>query len=227
MSRRRRAALLLGLALIVGGLAAADVSRRERALQEQLVPLVDVVTAKKDLRKGKQLAEKDFEVRKIPQRYAPTGVASVRSQLVGARLAVGLSRGGFFTPDVIVSEDLFTGPTSTRRGERAVEVIAFGSAEIITPGVRVDVLVTREHEVEGAGATLALQNVDVLSASAAPKSDSGSRAGLQRVTATLRVTPRQAVYLAAAEAGDRELRLLARAPDDRRQHKDISVSAGS
>ena len=40
MSRRRRAALLLGLALVLGALAASDVARREAALRAQLAPLV-------------------------------------------------------------------------------------------------------------------------------------------------------------------------------------------
>ena len=43
MSRRRRAALLLGLALVLGGLAASDVSRREAALRDQITRLLQFV----------------------------------------------------------------------------------------------------------------------------------------------------------------------------------------
>src|SRR5215207_7069194 len=49
MTRRRRGALLIGLALALGGLAASDVGRREAAVRAQLAPLVDVVVAGRDL----------------------------------------------------------------------------------------------------------------------------------------------------------------------------------
>ena len=44
--------------------------------------------------------------------------------------------------------------------------------------------------------------------------------------ATLRVTVRQAVYLTAAQNFAREIRLLARAPGDRRRQGGTSVGAG-
>ena len=44
--------------------------------------------------------------------------------------------------------------------------------------------------------------------------------------ATLRLTLRQAVYLTAAQSFAREVRLLARAPGDRRGAPAISVSGG-
>jgi pilus assembly protein CpaB len=78
---------------------------------------------------------------------------------------------------------------------------------------------------EGAGGrdgstTLALEDVEVLSAASAPAAESGSGAGaapLPRVSVELRVSVRQAVYLAAAQAFARELRVLPRAPGDRRR----------
>ena len=56
MTRRRRAALLLGLAVVLGALAASDVARREAALRAQLAPLVDVVVARRSLADGRRLA---------------------------------------------------------------------------------------------------------------------------------------------------------------------------
>ena len=51
------------------------------------------------------------------------------------------------------------------------------------------------------------------------------RAGTARVTASLRVTLHQAVYLAAAQSFARELRLLPRAPGDRgHARRGLSVS---
>jgi pilus assembly protein CpaB len=93
-------------------------------------------------------------------------------------------------------------------------VIATGSPRLVTAGAHVDVLVTRERGSGAAGATtLALEDVEVLAARAARARDD---AGPQ-VAATLRVTVRQAVYLAAAGAFAREIRLLPRAPGDHRR----------
>ena len=103
--------------------------------------------------------------------------------------------------------------TAVRRGERATEVIATGSPRLVTAGAHVDVLVTRERGSGAAGATtLALEDVEVLAARAAPARDGEA----PQVAATLRVTVRQAVYLAAAGAFAREIRLLPRAPGDHR-----------
>src|SRR5690242_14933832 len=134
MNRRRRAVMLIGLALIVGALAAADVASRERALTRQLAPLVDVVVATKDLGKGAEIGSSDLAVKKIPERYAPTGVARVRNELVGARLAIGITRGSFIAPDSLVREQEGREKNLPRRGERAVEVIALGSHKLIRAG---------------------------------------------------------------------------------------------
>ena len=81
------------------------------------------------------------------------------------------------------------------------------------PGGRVDVLVTRDDRPGAPGRTvLALEDVEVLAATDAPAAQDVSGA---RVAASLRVTLRQAVYLAAAQAFARELRLLPRAAGDR------------
>ena len=87
------------------------------------------------------------------------------------------------------------------------EVVAAGPARPDHAGTRVDVLVTREPRPGAPGGTdLALQDVEVLAATPAP-ADSGP----PRIAASLRVTLRQAVYLAAAQSFARELRLLPRA----------------
>ena len=68
----------------------------------------------------------------------------------------------------------------------------------------------------------------MLAASAAPEgSGSSSEAAGPRVAASLRVTVRQAVYLAAAQAFAREIRLLPRAAgDDRHGAAGTEVGAG-
>src|ERR1700761_9442356 len=71
MTRRRRAALLLGLALVLGALAASDVGRREAALRSQLGPDVDVVVARRPLAAGHMLRLADLALRRMPAPYAP------------------------------------------------------------------------------------------------------------------------------------------------------------
>jgi pilus assembly protein CpaB len=211
VSRQRRAALLLGLALVLGALAASDVARREAALREQVGPAVDVLVARRELNAGRRVAAADLAVRHVPERFAPAGAAPVPELLLGRRLAVGVPAG---TPlgEHLLAIDPAAGP-GVRRGERAIDVVATGSPRLVAAGARVDVLVTRERGAGAAGATeLALEDVEVLTARPAPARDG---AGPQ-VAATLRVTVGQAVYLAAAGAFAREVRLLPRAAGDHR-----------
>ena len=95
-----------------------------------------------------------------------------------------------------------------------MELVAAASPALVVAGARVDVLVTRDRGDGGPGSTeLALEDVEVL----APSRAAATEAGGPQVAATLRVTVRQAVYLTAAAAFAREIRLLARAPGDRRR----------
>jgi pilus assembly protein CpaB len=224
VSRRRRAAVLIGLALILGGLAASDVARREAAVRAQLGPAVDVVVARADLAAGRPIAAGDLALRRVPARYAPAGAATVPEALIGQRLAAAVVRGGYLGPGMLATEPDVAGPP-VRKGERAVEVVALGARSLVVPGARVDVLVTRE--VDGgaaAGTELALEDVEVLAARAAPAA-AGDDAG-QRVAATLRVSVRDAVYLAAAQSFAREIRLLPRAAGDRERSGAVTVGPG-
>ncbi len=202
MTRRRRAALLLGLAVVLGALAASDVSRREAALRAQLGPLVGVVVAAGDLDAGRRLRGGDLEVRRIPQRFAPAGGPALPELLLGRRLAVPVPRGAQLAEHQLEREAA-PGP-AIRRGERAVEVVAAGSPELVVAGARVDVLVTREPE---GASQVAVEDAEVLAV----------RAAAENVAVTLRVSAREAVYLAATGALTRDVRLLARAPGDRRR----------
>lgn len=223
MSRARRAALLLGLALLLGGLAASDVARREAALQASLAPLVDVVVADEALSARRRLRLGDLAVRRLPARYAPVGAAAVPAELVGRRLAVPVPSGGPLGNSQLQDAQATAG-APVAHGQRAVEVVGLGSPQLVVAGARVDVLVTRDRDAgTAAGTELALEDVEVLGARAA--TDSGTaRDGAPRVAATLRVSVRQAVYVAAAEAFAREVRLLPRATGDQERLGRMVVS---
>ena len=226
MSRRRRAALLLGLALVLGALAASDVSRREAALREELAPLVDVLVARRPLDAGRRLTREDLSVRRVPERFAPRGGAVVPETMLGQRLAVPVAEGGHVGP-LLLERPEPVGAAGVRRDQRAAEVVAAAAPGTVMAGARVDVVVTRERTDGGGGGTqLALQDVEVLAARPAPATDGGRGSGARQVSATLRVTLRQAVYLAAAGSSAREIRLLARAPGDRRRAPPLVMEAG-
>ncbi len=218
MSRRRRAALLLGLALVLGGLAASDVAQREAVLDRRLGPLRPILVTSAAVPPRARLARQRLSVRPIPARFAPPGALSTPADAEGLRAAVALPAGAYLTSSVLVDPEAAGGTGApVRRGERVAEVVAVAPASLVVPGSHVDVLVTREGRDGTGGRTrLALQDVEVLAASAAEAgSGEGATAG-PRVRASLRVSVRQAVYLAAAQSFARELRLLPRAAGDRR-----------
>jgi pilus assembly protein CpaB len=203
MTRRRRGALLIGLALALGGLAASDVGRREAAVRAQLAPLVDVVVAGRDLPPRRRLAPADLALRRIPARYAPVGAASVPDEVLGRRPVAAVPRGAYLGAGQLEDESA-PRPMKMGRGERAVEVAGAGSPELVVAGAQVDVVVVPER----GAARLALSGAQVLAARPLAAADGAD--GAARVAATLRVTAGQALALSSLEAGAREVRLLAR-----------------
>jgi pilus assembly protein CpaB len=209
VSRRRRGALLLGLALALGGLAASDVARREASMRSQLAPLVTVVTASRDLEPGHSLRASDLALRRVPARYAPIGAGAPPEELLGRSLAAAVPRGGYVGAGQIEREAV-SAVAPVRRGERAVEVAGLAPPELVGPGARIDVLAIPER----GAAEVALEDVEVLRVKPADARDGGAGAGPPRTIATLRVTVRQALYLASLETRPGELRLLPRALGD-------------
>ncbi len=214
MTRRRRALLTIGLAIVLGGFAGADMRRREHALRATIGPSTTVVVAARPLAIGVPLTIEQLAVRSVPRRYAPRDAVDRPELLVGLRPRVAIPAGH----DVGVGA-LDDGPTSVlRTGERIAEIVAVGDVATVRPGVRVDLLVTRDRG-ERAGATrLALENAEVVAAAPAPgdgdaAGGSGGGGGT-RIMVSLRVTVRQAVYLAAAQNFASELRVLPRSPGD-------------
>jgi pilus assembly protein CpaB len=227
MTRRRRAALLVGLALLLGTLAASDVSGREAALRRSLGAPVPVVVARTRLAVGARLDARHLTVRQVPARYAPAAAYASVAALAGMRAAAPLEAGADVVP-AVVDDGTRTAGAPVRPGERVAELVAHGSPELVRAGGRVDVLVTREQG-DGAGSTtLALEDAEVLAARPAGEGDGATRpaeAGAQ-VAISLRVTLRQAVYLAAAQSFARELRVLPRAGGDRR-HGQAGTTVGA
>ncbi|HEX8159398.1 MAG TPA: Flp pilus assembly protein CpaB, partial [Solirubrobacteraceae bacterium] len=222
MSRRRHALLLGGLALVLGGLAASNVAGREAALTRRIGALVDVVVARQPISAGSPIRPTALAVRRVPRRFAPADAIGSPRALSGLRAAVDIPQDTDLTPAMIGDGRPAPLGPSIGRGERAAEVVGLGSPELVTPGSRVDVLVTPEPGSGDAGAAvLALEDVEVLAAAPAQAEDgpagTAKAAAGTRIEVSLRVTLRQAVYLAAAQDFAREIRLLPRAAGDRRR----------
>lgn len=215
MSRRRRAVVLAVLALLLGGLAASDVAGREAALRESLGAPVGVLVTQEDLAAGAPLSRARLAIRRVPARYAPADAYGGSDEVTGLRAAVAIPAGTDLTPSLAADPAALAGAAvPVGPGERVAELVAQGSPRLVVRGSHVDVLVTRDTGDGRGETTLALEDAEVLSAAPAPpgQDDAGPR-----VAVSLRVRLREAVYLAAAQSFARELRVLPRAPGDRRR----------
>jgi pilus assembly protein CpaB len=235
--RRRRGFLLLALALASGGLAASQVSERERNVDARIGPLVPVVVAARDIAPEAPLRRADMAVERVPARFIPADALGEPARLAGARAAVPVAAGAYITAGVLQGA-ASAGDRPLKPGERAVElgVAGGGALALAGPGSRVDVLVsTQAHD--GAGRTVvALEDVALLDLHPAaggdlaaveePAETPAATAASATALATLRVTARQAVYLTAAESFALEIRLLARPPGDRRRTGAVAVTEG-
>ncbi|MEA2242875.1 MAG: pilus assembly protein CpaB, partial [Solirubrobacteraceae bacterium] len=165
MSHRRRALLLGGLALVLGGLAASNVAGREAALARRVGDLVDVVVAREPIAAGAPVRERALAVRRVPRRFAPAGAIASPQAVVGLRAAVDIAAGTDIAASMVGDGRAPPADPAIRRGERVARVVALASPELVTPGSHVDVLVTPEPREGASGeAVLALEDVEVLDA---------------------------------------------------------------
>jgi pilus assembly protein CpaB len=221
VSRRRRALVLGGLALVLGGLAAFNVAGREAALERRVGGLVDVVVAHEPIRAGQRVPERALAIRRVPARFAPRGTSEDPQQFVGQRARLPIAPGTDLSATMVGDDDAQPAGPPVGRGERVAQVVALAAPQLVVAGSHVDVLVTPEPHGDRPGeALLALEDVEVISATELPGDDAPAKgAPGPRVAAALRVTLRQAVYLAAAQDFARELRLLPRASGDRSRER--------
>src|SRR4051812_200203 len=205
--RRRRAVLLLALALAAGGIAASRVSGRAAEIEGQIGPLVPVVVAREDLAADSRVSAAALAIRQIPQRFVPADALSAPEQAVGQRPAVPVAAGSYLTAAAFATGDPARGePAPLRRGQRSIELPVAGALEGAAPGARVDVLITTESRSGGGRSFLALQDVELLAvrdAGDGARTQDGAAAHASAL-ATLRVGLRQAVYLTAAASFARE-----------------------
>jgi pilus assembly protein CpaB len=231
-TRRRRGIVLLVLALACGALAASEVGDRVSEVEGRIGVPVPVVVAARDIDAGSELSAGDLRLSHIPQRFAPPDAPTSPDQAIGLRTAGPVAAGSPITAGVVGTTAGGDDPGALERGERAVEVAVAGGAslaETAVPGTRVDVLVSTDPGDGPGSSFVALEDVQLLALAPGGAADAALEAGTSAAagsaTATLRTTLRQAVYLTAAQAYAREVRLLPRPAGDRRRIGRATVGA--
>ena len=82
-TQRRRAAVLLSLAIACGGLAASRVQTRASEVEAQVGQLVPVVVTRADVPPGGKLRASALAVRQVPERFAPRDALASPEQALG------------------------------------------------------------------------------------------------------------------------------------------------
>jgi pilus assembly protein CpaB len=181
---------------------------------------VDVIVAADDLQVGAKVEERDIKVIKIPGADLPPSAPRKRADVLGHGVIVPISKGEFILPNRLAGENAGAGlPSLIPPGMRAVSVRVnevVSVAGFVTPGTRVDVLLTG---TPGAGGeqqtTTVLQNVAVLASGHTLERTATGEAQTTAVI-TLLVSPDDAQRLTLASS-EGHIQLALRNPLDTKQ----------
>ena len=189
-------------------------------------PGVEVMVAADDLQVGSKVDEHDVKIIRIPATDMPPGAPRKRSDVIGHGVIVPISKGEFILPNRLAQENAGSGlPSLIPPGMRAVSVRVneiVSVAGFVTPGTRVDVLLTGAPEGSGEQqTTTVLQNVAVLASGQKLERTSTGEAQNTAVI-TLLVTPDDAQRLTLASSQG-HIQLALRNPLDTKQDE-VAVS---
>jgi pilus assembly protein CpaB len=214
--------LMIGvLALALGFLASVYVYRSLQSRSGVSADSgVDVIVAADDLQVGARVEEHDIKIIKIPTADLPPGSPRRRSDVLGHGVIVPISKGEFILPNRLAGENAGAGlPSLIPPGMRAVSVRVneiVSVAGFVTPGTRVDVLLTG---TPGGSAepqtTTVLQNVAVL-ASGHTLERTATGEAQNTAVITLLVSPDDAQRLTLASS-EGHIQLALRNPLDTKQ----------
>jgi pilus assembly protein CpaB len=181
---------------------------------------VDVIVATDDLQVGARVQEHDIKIIKIPAADLPPGSPRRRSEVLGHGVIVPIAKGEFILPNRLAGENAGSGlPSLIPPGMRAVSVRVnevVSVAGFVTPGTRVDVLLTGTPGGSGEQqTTTVLQNVAVLASGHTLERTATGEAQTTAVI-TLLVSPDDAQRLTLASS-EGHIQLALRNPLDTRQ----------
>lgn len=212
---RNRTWVILGLAIVTGGVAAylafTYLQQPEDEGQQPAVQTTPVAVAAQPLQLGTVLQPQHVKMVEWPAAATPSGYAGSPSEVVGRGLLSSVETNEPLLPRKLAREEAGGGlPITIPSGMRALSVRVndvVNVAGFVAPGSRVDVLVTMDRD-EGAPATqLILDNVRVVSTGEQIQ-QSADGEPQQYSVATLLVTPEEAERLTmAATRGQIQLAL--------------------
>jgi pilus assembly protein CpaB len=213
--------LMIGvLALALGFFASVYVYKNLQSKSGSVESGVDVIVAATDLQVGARVEERDIKIIRIPGSDLPPGAPRRRADVLGHGVIVPISKGEFILPNRLAGENAGSGlPSLIPPGMRAVSVRVnevVSVAGFVTPGTRVDVLLTGTPGAAGEQeTTTVLQNVAVLASGHTLERTSTGEAQTTAVI-TLLVSPDDAQRLTLASAQG-HIQLALRNPLDTKQ----------
>jgi len=213
--------LMIGvLALAIGFFAAVYVYKNLQARSGVSSEAgADVIVAANDLQVGARVEEHDIRIIRIPSTDLPPGAPRKRSDVLGHGVIIPISKGEFILPNRLAGENAGSGlPSLIPPGMRAVSVRVnevVSVAGFVTPGTRVDVLLTGTPGGGEQETTTVLQNVAVLASGHTLERTSTGEAQNTAVI-TLLVTPDDAQRLTLASS-EGHIQLALRNPLDTKQ----------
>jgi pilus assembly protein CpaB len=169
MSRHARLLVVVAVALVVGGLASFGVyyAFSNRPPEIRQVASREVVVAARPLDMGTNVTKDDLRLVPWPDDYAVKDSFADVNEVVGRGLIDAVVENEPITPAKLAPREAGTGlPPAIRPGMRALSVRVndvVGVAGFVTPGTKVDVLVTVARD-GGSRTRTVLSNVQVLTA---------------------------------------------------------------
>ena len=206
--------------MLAGLLAAVYVYKNLQPKSATAADTAEVMVAANDLQVGARVEDHDIKIIRIQSTDMPPGAPRKKAEVVGHGVIVPMMKGDFILPTRLAGENAGSGlPALIPPGMRAVSVRVneiVSVAGFVTPGTRVDVLLTGAPTGSGEQqTTTVLQNVAVLASGHTLERTSSGEAQNTAVI-TLLVTPDDAQRLTLAST-EGHIQLALRNPLDTRQ----------
>lgn len=217
---RTRFLLIGALALVAGFLAAVYVYKNLSVRNGASADTAQVMVAANDLQVGARVEKGDIKVIQIASADLPTNAPRKQADVIGHGVIIPIPKGQFILPNELAGENAGAGlPSLIPPGMRAVSVKVnevVSVAGFVTPGTRVDVLLTGAPNGSGEQqTTTVLQNVAVLASGHTLERNASGEAQNTAVI-TLQVTPDDAQRLTLASTQG-HIQLALRNPLDTKQ----------
>lgn len=218
--------LMIGvLALALGLLASVYAYKNLQKTGGNNDQTVEVIVAADDLQVGTKVGERDIKVIRVNQSDLPLGAPRRKADVLGHGVILPITKGDFILQTKLGGENQAGLPALIPPGMRAVSVRVndiVSVAGFVTPGTRVDVLLTGSPGGTGdQQTTTVLQNIQVLASGHTLERTSTGEA--QNTAAiTLLVSPEDAQRLTLAQT-EGHIQLALRNPLDTKQ-EDVAAS---